>query len=151
MEAMGTGLIIVLVVLALAELALVIWALVDIARRPRTSALPRWGWVLVVIFFNLIGPLAYLLVGRRDETVVDEWSARQTVAAPATGAPAAAIPGEREVGAGGASPGGSPSADEAEVASQVPEAPAAPDPPPAEPSRTERAIDALYGTETSEK
>ena len=55
-----------LIPLLLIQLALMIVALVDIARRPKTRG-PKWVWVLVVIFINFIGPIVYFVLGREEE------------------------------------------------------------------------------------
>jgi len=52
--------------LVLIQLTLMIVALVDIARRPKTRG-PKWVWVLVVIFINFIGPIVYFVLGREEE------------------------------------------------------------------------------------
>ena len=52
--------------LVLIQLTLMIVALVDIARRPKTRG-PKWIWVLVVIFINFIGPIVYFVLGREEE------------------------------------------------------------------------------------
>lgn len=49
----------------LIEIALMIVALVDLARRERTKG-PKWVWVLVIIFINLIGPVLYFLFSRDE-------------------------------------------------------------------------------------
>jgi len=48
------------------QLALLVFALIDLARRPRANG-PKWLWVLIIVFINLIGPIAYFLVGRQEE------------------------------------------------------------------------------------
>mgnify|MGYP001561419624 FL=1 len=48
------------------QLGLMIFALVDLARRERTKG-PKWAWALVIIFINLIGPIIYFVAGREDE------------------------------------------------------------------------------------
>lgn len=57
----------VLVPLALAELALVIFCLIDLFRRDRRV---RGGnklvWTLVVLLIGTLGPLVYLFWGRED-------------------------------------------------------------------------------------
>ncbi len=57
----------VLVPLALAELALVIFCLIDLFRRDRRV---RGGnklvWTLIVLFIGTLGPLVYLFWGRED-------------------------------------------------------------------------------------
>jgi hypothetical protein len=47
------------------ELGLFIIALVDIIRRPKTNG-PKWMWVLIC-FIQIIGPIVYFIVGRKDE------------------------------------------------------------------------------------
>jgi hypothetical protein len=43
-----------------------LFALVDLARRPATNG-PRWAWAFIIIFINIIGPIAYFLIGQREE------------------------------------------------------------------------------------
>ncbi len=50
----------------LIQLGLMIFALIDLARRPTANG-PRWLWAIVIIFINIIGPIAYFLIGRREE------------------------------------------------------------------------------------
>ena len=54
-----------LIPIVLLQLGLMVFALVDLARRERTKG-PKWVWALVVIFVNLIGPIVYLVVGREE-------------------------------------------------------------------------------------
>ena len=56
--------LIVIVALALVELALVVVCLVDIVRRPAVLGGRKWIWVVVVLLFNLVGPIVYLAIGR---------------------------------------------------------------------------------------
>jgi len=55
-----------LVVLALVELGLLAWALIDLARRPaeRVAGGSRLVWLLLCLLAQLIGPALYLVVGR---------------------------------------------------------------------------------------
>jgi 4-amino-4-deoxy-L-arabinose transferase-like glycosyltransferase len=48
------------------QLALMIAALVDLARRERTRG-PKWLWALIIVLGELLGPIAYFLLGRREE------------------------------------------------------------------------------------
>ena len=64
MEDLGE-LIPLLIPIILVEIVLVAIALVDLIRRERTRG-PKWVWVLVILFFNLIGPIVYLLFGREE-------------------------------------------------------------------------------------
>lgn len=59
------GLLPLLVPILLIQLGLMAYCLVDLARRERTLG-PKWLWALIVIFGELIGPVVYLLVGRKE-------------------------------------------------------------------------------------
>ena len=64
MEDLGE-LIPLLIPIILVEIVLVVIALVDLVRRERTRG-PKWAWVLVILFLNLVGPIIYLLFGREE-------------------------------------------------------------------------------------
>lgn len=51
--------------LAILQLGLMIAALVDLCRQPSTRG-PKWVWLLVVLLFGFLGPLAYFLLGREE-------------------------------------------------------------------------------------
>ena len=53
-------------VLAVAILALYIYAMLDLVRAPSAEVrlLPKWLWAVVVLFIFLIGPLMWLALGR---------------------------------------------------------------------------------------
>ena len=48
------------------QLGLLIFALVDLLKRDKTNG-PKWLWVIIIVFVNMIGPIVYFIVGRRDE------------------------------------------------------------------------------------
>ncbi len=54
-----------LVPIALLQLGLMAFALVDLVRRERTKG-PKWAWALVILFFNFLGPILYLVLGREE-------------------------------------------------------------------------------------
>ena len=54
-----------LIPVVLLELGLAIAALVDIIRRESTKG-PKWVWIIVVVAFNLLGPIAYFIFGRNE-------------------------------------------------------------------------------------
>ncbi len=54
-----------LIPILLIQLALMIAALVDLIRREKTKG-PKWLWVLIILFFNFIGPIVYFVVGRDE-------------------------------------------------------------------------------------
>jgi hypothetical protein len=43
---------------------LIVWALVDLAKRERVKGGSKIIWVLVVVLFEFIGPILYLAWGR---------------------------------------------------------------------------------------
>nr|CBH39505.1 hypothetical membrane protein [uncultured archaeon] len=51
-------------VLGILGLILVIWAIIDIVKQERFTDLEKLIWVLIVIFFNIIGVIVYYFVGR---------------------------------------------------------------------------------------
>jgi hypothetical protein len=55
-----------LIPIILLELGLMVFALIDLNKRTATRG-PKWVWILVIVLVNLIGPIAYLLFGRREE------------------------------------------------------------------------------------
>ena len=55
-----------LIPVILVQLALMIAALVDLIRREKTKR-PKWLWVVIILFFNFIGPIIYFVLGRDDE------------------------------------------------------------------------------------
>lgn len=48
------------------QLILIVVALRDLMGRERVRG-PRWLWVLIIVFVNLIGPVIYFVVARDDE------------------------------------------------------------------------------------
>ena len=52
--------------LIIIQLILMVVALVDISRHEKLRG-PKWLWVLVVIFGELIGPLVYFVIGKQEE------------------------------------------------------------------------------------
>ena len=49
-----------------ATLALTLYTFIDCARRDETEIrkLPKWGWLLAIVLTGIIGPVAYLIIGR---------------------------------------------------------------------------------------
>ena len=54
-----------LIPIVLLQLVLIVAALLDLARREHTRG-PKWVWVLIIVFINLIGPIIYFVVGREE-------------------------------------------------------------------------------------
>ncbi|OIJ14324.1 transcriptional regulator [Anaerobacillus alkalidiazotrophicus] len=47
------------------QLILMVFALVSCAKQEETNG-PKLMWVLIIIFVNLIGPILYFLLGRKN-------------------------------------------------------------------------------------
>jgi hypothetical protein len=50
----------------LIAVAVTLYALIDCARTEQDSirGLPKWGWLVVILFFSTFGSIAYLVIGR---------------------------------------------------------------------------------------
>lgn len=53
--------------LVLLNLVLIIWCISDLSKRTNTKLFEKKIWILLIIFIQIIGPLAYLLLGRGDD------------------------------------------------------------------------------------
>ncbi|WP_385943766.1 PLD nuclease N-terminal domain-containing protein [Thalassorhabdus alkalitolerans] len=47
------------------QLLLMITALADCLKRDKTNG-PKWMWILIIIFVNILGPILYFVIGRKD-------------------------------------------------------------------------------------
>lgn len=56
--------LVLLGLVVLVEIALMVAAVVDLVRRPGAMSGEKLVWLLVSIFVNLLGPLAYFAIGR---------------------------------------------------------------------------------------
>ena len=56
-----------LVPLILVELGLLAFALYDLVRRERVKGGNKWLWGVLIVFFSLIGPILYLVLGREED------------------------------------------------------------------------------------
>jgi hypothetical protein len=61
---MPIGFWVLLGVVLVAQLGLMVFALVDLARRERVTGGHKWLWLLVILFVNLLGPILYIAIGR---------------------------------------------------------------------------------------
>jgi heme/copper-type cytochrome/quinol oxidase subunit 4 len=48
------------------EIILAIVALLDLVKQTVTRG-PKWMWVLIIIFIQIIGPILYFFLGRKEE------------------------------------------------------------------------------------
>ncbi len=51
--------------LVLLQLILMVVCLVDLSRREKTWG-PKWFWAIVIVLGELVGPIVYLIVGRKE-------------------------------------------------------------------------------------
>jgi len=53
--------------IVIASLALTLYTFIDCAQRDESQIqkLPKWGWLLVILFFSSIGSISYLVIGRK--------------------------------------------------------------------------------------
>lgn len=49
----------------LLNLVLIVTALIGLFRAEETNG-PKWMWVLIIVFVNLLGPVAFFVAGRRN-------------------------------------------------------------------------------------
>jgi len=57
--------------LAILQLGLLAWALIDIIKRERVKGGNKLVCVLVILLVSTLGPIAYLIWGREEPSVVD--------------------------------------------------------------------------------
>ena len=48
------------------ELGFLVFALV-LAIKNEVAYLPKWAWILIIVFINLIGPILFLIFGRKKD------------------------------------------------------------------------------------
>jgi Phospholipase_D-nuclease N-terminal len=64
-----TNMLPLLIPLAIIQLALMIIALIDLFKREGMKSSTRLIWVFVIILINTIGPIVYLIAGRKDKPI----------------------------------------------------------------------------------
>ena len=52
--------------LFLLQVGLMLYALINLIRTQRPTRGPKWMWALIILFVNILGPIAYLLFGREE-------------------------------------------------------------------------------------
>ena len=56
-----------LIPVVVVQLILLVVALLDLLKREKTRG-PKWVWILVILFVNLLGPIIYFVFGRDNES-----------------------------------------------------------------------------------
>lgn len=54
-----------LIPIALLQLGLMVAALIDLTKREKTKG-PKWVWILVIVFGEIIGSIVYFIFGREE-------------------------------------------------------------------------------------
>lgn len=57
--------VLLLLPILLIQLGLMIFALVDLIKNPNPNG-PKWMWAVLIVVANIIGPILYLVIGRRN-------------------------------------------------------------------------------------
>jgi len=61
------GFVFLLVIpIALIQIGLMVWALVDITKREYVKGNTKIIWILIIVLVNIIGPILYFLIGRKE-------------------------------------------------------------------------------------
>ena len=58
-------LVLMLLPVLLLQLARMTFALVDLIKSPFTNG-PKWMWAVIIVVVNIIGPILYFVIGRRN-------------------------------------------------------------------------------------
>ncbi|WP_413374757.1 PLD nuclease N-terminal domain-containing protein [Alkalihalobacillus sp. 1P02AB] len=48
------------------QLILMVFALFNCSKQEATNG-PKWMWVLIIIFINILGPILYFVIGRKAD------------------------------------------------------------------------------------
>ncbi len=54
-----------LIPIILLQYGLMVAALLDVIKREKTKG-PKWVWIVVIVFVNLLGPIIYFIAGRDE-------------------------------------------------------------------------------------
>jgi hypothetical protein len=55
-----------LIPILIVQFVLLAVALYDLVKQPAVRG-PKWVWAIVIVFVNIIGPILYFLVARKEE------------------------------------------------------------------------------------
>src|SRR5699024_1651964 len=59
------NLVMILAPFIIIQVILLITALVDLIKRPQTLG-PKWLWAIIIICINILGPILYFIIGRKE-------------------------------------------------------------------------------------
>jgi hypothetical protein len=63
----STPYVLLLIPIALLDLGLVVFALLDLNQRPVTRG-PKWLWIAIIVLITVAGPISYLIFGRQKDS-----------------------------------------------------------------------------------
>ena len=66
---LAIGMIIFWIIFGIGGFILFLWALIDVIRRNFTNPNDKILWILLVILLGWIGPILYLIIGRKKGTI----------------------------------------------------------------------------------
>ena len=61
-----------LIPLVLLQLGLMLFAVIDIAKKSKTKTLSPLLWIIIVLCVNMIGPILYIIFGRAENKYDDD-------------------------------------------------------------------------------
>jgi len=56
-------------IIGLLGFVLFLWALIDVIRRQFTNPNDKILWIVLILFLGVIGPILYLIIGRKKGTI----------------------------------------------------------------------------------
>ncbi|MDF2903094.1 MAG: putative negative regulator of sigma YxlE [Bacillus sp. (in: firmicutes)] len=66
MEFIGNLNLAIILPIFIIQLILLVVALIDLYKVEKTNG-PKWVWILVILLLNIIGPILYFVIGRRNQ------------------------------------------------------------------------------------
>lgn len=57
--------VLLLLPILLIQIGLMIFTLFDLIKNPNPNG-PKWMWAVLIVVVNIIGPILYLVIGRRN-------------------------------------------------------------------------------------
>lgn len=70
--ALPTAVLVAIGALVIVQLSLQVFAIVDLVRCPTERlTLPKWAWAAIIVLGEILGPIIYLVAGRKPAPAVD--------------------------------------------------------------------------------
>jgi choline-glycine betaine transporter len=73
--------LIAILVLAVVQLVLQAWAIVDLIRRDSVLFGRKWVWLLIIVGASFLGPIIYFALGRHGDVTFDDAGSEDKAAA----------------------------------------------------------------------